>query len=189
MEVILLQKMRKLGDIGDTVVVKPGYGRNYLLPQGFALRATQENLKVFEERRQKLQQESDVHKSKAQEAAEKSQGRVLYVIRQASNMGQLYGSVSARDLSKQITEEGIEVEKRCIRIDSPIRTVGIHSVIVHLHPEVEVSVTLSVAPSLEEAKKQWEKKTAKTSKKSASKAGQEEEKDSVQESHPSSEQV
>lgn len=152
MEIILLERVPKLGLMGDVVKVKEGFARNYLLPQGKALRATEANRKAFETRKGVLEAENLKLKQEATRVAEKMTGLVLYMVRQASEKGQLYGSVTPKDIAAAVTAEGFKVDRRQVHAEPPIRTVGIHAVPVFLHPEVTVDVRINVAQTLEEAK-------------------------------------
>ena len=154
MEVILLEKIARLGSVGDVVKVKNGYGRNFLIPQKKALRATKENLAYFESQRAQLEANNLQRKSEATEVGAKLEGLTVVVIRQAGESGQLYGSVSARDIAIAVTEGGFTVEKRQVVLDRPIKNLGLHPVRVVLHPEVSVTVTANVAQSAEEAEMQ-----------------------------------
>ncbi|MGH6819119.1 MAG: 50S ribosomal protein L9 [Methylovirgula sp.] len=154
MEVILLQRIAKLGQMGDTVRVKNGYARNFLLPTGKALRATEANKKRFEEQRVELEARNLEHKSEAQAVAEKLGGKSFIVVRQAGEAGHLYGSVSARDIAEAITAGGFHTNREQIALRAPIKTLGLHQVPVHLHPEVECTITINAARSPEEAERQ-----------------------------------
>ncbi|MBM3485629.1 MAG: 50S ribosomal protein L9 [Alphaproteobacteria bacterium] len=154
MEVILLERVGKLGQMGDVVNVKPGYARNYLLPQKKALRATKENQTYFEGRRAQLEAQNLERRGEAASVAKKLDGLSVVVIRQASETDQLYGSVSARDIADAVTAAGFSVERRQISLDKPIKTVGLHPLRVVLHPEVSVTVTVNVARSPEEGEVQ-----------------------------------
>lgn len=151
MQVILLERVAKLGQMGDVVNVKPGYARNYLLPQGKALRASDDNIKSFEHRKSELEAENLETRKEAQAVADKLEGASYVVIRQASDGGALYGSVSPRDVADLLDEAGVKVEKRQIVIATPIKSLGLHKALINLHPEVEVEVGLNVARSAEEA--------------------------------------
>jgi large subunit ribosomal protein L9 len=153
MEVILLQRLGKLGQMGDVVRVKDGYARNFLLPQGKALRATEANKSKFEGMKVDLQAQNLESKGEADKIGSKLDGKSFPVIRQASETGQLYGSVTPRDLSVLLTENGFEVDRNQIALNVPIKTIGQHKVPVHLHPEVEVHVTVNVARSADEAER------------------------------------
>jgi large subunit ribosomal protein L9 len=150
-EVILLERVEKLGQMGQVVNVRPGYARNYLLPQKKALRATKENLTYFESRRAQLEAANLQRKSEAAEIGGKMEGLSVVIVRQAGESGQLYGSVSARDIAQAVTEAGFTIEKRQVVLDRPIKTLGLHPVRLVLHPEVSVMITANVAQSLEEA--------------------------------------
>ena len=152
MEIILLERIEKLGSMGDVVTVKPGFARNYLLPQKKALRATKENLAKFEQQRVQLEADNRERREEAQTVADRLDGLAFVVIRQASEGGQLYGSVSARDIAEAIGEAGFKIGRRQIQLDAPIKSLGLHGVRVSLHPEVSASITLNVARTKEEAK-------------------------------------
>ncbi len=154
MEVILLQRVEKLGKMGDVVTVRPGYARNFLLPKKVALRATKENMDHFNKEKEALEAVNDKHKKEAEKIAKSLEGTSVTLIRQASESGQLYGSVSPRDIADACDQE--TVIKSSIRIDHPIKTVGIHGVRVQLHPEVSVILSVNVAKSEDEAKVQEE---------------------------------
>ncbi|WP_137392457.1 50S ribosomal protein L9 [Rhodoligotrophos defluvii] len=152
MHVILLERVEKLGAMGDVVKVRDGYARNYLLPKGKALRASEENKKRFEAQRETLEQRNAERKSKAEQQAASIDGKTFVVIRQAGESGQLYGSVSTRDIAEVITAEtGTEVVRNQVVLDHPIKTIGMTQVRIALHPEVPVTVTLNVARSADEA--------------------------------------
>ena len=150
-EVILLERIERLGQMGDVVRVKPGFARNFLLPQKKALRATKDNLKSFEERKAHLVAENLQRREEAQKVAGKMTDVRIGIVRQAGESGQLYGSVSARDIAESLEEGGYKVGRGQVIIDRPIKTTGVHSVRVTLHPEVQITVTVSVAPSADEA--------------------------------------
>ncbi len=154
MQVILLERVAKLGQMGDVVNVKPGYARNYLLPQGKALRASNDNIKSFEVRKAELEAQNLETRKEAQAVAARLEGETYVVIRQASDGGALYGSVSPRDVADLLAEAGVKVEKRQIVITTPIKLLGLHSAMINLHPEVDVEVGLNVARSAEEAELQ-----------------------------------
>ena len=154
MDVILLERIEKLGAIGDVVKVKNGYARNFLLPRGKALRANESNRKVFEANREKIEAQNAERRTDAEKDAKKIDGAKVQLIRQASNTGQLYGSVSARDLSELLEAEGHKVAKNQIVLDRPIKAIGVHDVKVSLHPEVSVTIHVNVARSPEEAELQ-----------------------------------
>ncbi len=153
MEVILLERVAKLGQMGEVVRVKDGFARNFLLPQGKALRATKDNRAKFEGMKAQLETRNLEMKGEAQKVGEKLDGKSFVVLRQASDTGQLYGSVSARDLAVLIGEGGFPVERSQIVLHNPIKTLGLHKVPVALHPELEVTVTVNVARSAEEAER------------------------------------
>ncbi len=154
MEVILLERVEKLGQMGDVVKVKPGYARNYLLPQRKAMRATAENLKVFESRRSHLEADNLKRREEAEAAAGKLGGVSVVLIRQAGETGQLYGSVSARDLTDALAEVGATVDRNQVQLEKAIKVLGLHPVRIRLHPEVVVTVSANVARSEEEARTQ-----------------------------------
>lgn len=151
MDVILMERIEKLGQMGDVVAVKPGFARNFLLPQKKALRATKQNIELFETRRAQLEAENLTRRTEAEAVAEKLDGLSVVLIRQAGDSGQLYGSVSARDLSDAVTEAGVTIARQQVQLDKPIKVLGLHPVKVRLHPEVAVEVTANVARSAEEA--------------------------------------
>ncbi|MEO3413922.1 50S ribosomal protein L9 [Roseovarius sp. CAU 1744] len=159
MQVILLERVAKLGQMGDVVDVKPGYARNYLLLQGKALTASKENIEAFEGQKAQLEARNLESKKEAEDLASKLDGQQFIVIRQASDGGNLYGSVSTRDAATVATEEGFSIDRKQILIRQPIKELGLHEVEVHLHPEVEASITLNVARSPEEAELQASGKT------------------------------
>jgi large subunit ribosomal protein L9 len=154
MEVILLERVEKLGGIGDVVNVKNGFARNYLLPNKKALRANEANRKVFEANRAKIESDNAERRSSAEAASKSIDGKTVQLIRQASNTGQLYGSVSARDIVDALEADGATVTKSQIVLDRPIKAIGMHEIKVALHPEVSVSVKVNVARSPEEAELQ-----------------------------------
>ncbi len=157
MDVILLERIEKLGQMGDVVAVKPGFARNYLLPQKKALRATKGNMSLFETQRAQLEAENLSRKDEAESVAGKMEGAAIVVIRQAGDAGHLYGSVSARDISEGLTEAGFTVDRRQVTIDRPIKNIGLHDVRLVLHPEVSVTVSVNVARSQDEAVVQAER--------------------------------
>jgi len=154
MEVILLERIEKLGTIGDVVKVKNGYARNFLLPRGKALRANDSNRKVFEANREKIEATNAERRSAAEKDAGKVDGLKIQLIRQASNTGQLYGSVSARDLAEALEASGHKIAKNQIVLDRPIKAIGVQDVKIALHPEVAVTIHVNVARSPEEAELQ-----------------------------------
>jgi large subunit ribosomal protein L9 len=151
MEVILLERVEKLGAIGDVVRVKDGFARNYLLPRKKALRANEANRKVFEANRTRIEEENAAKRGDAEKASKGVDGKTIQLIRQASNTGQLYGSVSARDIVEALEAEGAHVTKSQVVLDRPIKAIGMHEIKVALHPEVSVTVKVNVARSPEEA--------------------------------------
>lgn len=154
MQVILLERVAKLGQMGDVVKVKDGYGRNFLLPQGKALRATEANIKGFEARKAQLEAQNLETKKEAEAVGAKLDGQAFVVIRSASDAGALYGSVTTRDVADAATAGGFTVSRSQVVLDRPIKDLGLHSVTVVLHPEVSVRVTINVARSAEEAELQ-----------------------------------
>ena len=150
-DLILLERVEKLGQMGQVVKVKPGFARNYLLPQKKALRATKENLAYFESQRAQLEANNLHRKSEAAEIGGKLPGLSVVVVRQAGESGQLYGSVAVRDIAEAVSEAGFTIEKRQVVLDRPIKSLGLHSVRIVLHPEVSVAITTNVARSAEEA--------------------------------------
>ncbi|PZU10346.1 50S ribosomal protein L9 [Sphingomonas sp.] len=154
MDVILLERVEKLGQIGDVVTVKNGFARNFLLPRKKALRANEANKKVFEANKATIVAENAARRSEAEKASKDIDGKTITLIRQASNTGQLYGSVSARDLAELLAEDGAKVAKNQIVLDKPIKAIGMNEVKVVLHPEVSVSIKVNVARSPEEAEMQ-----------------------------------
>ncbi len=154
MEIILLQRIENLGQMGDIVTVKTGYARNCLLPKGKALRATDANRKVFDERRTQLEAENLQRKSEAEQVAGKLEGLAVVLIRAAGETGQLYGSVSARDIADAVTEAGVSINRAQVRMDKALKSLGLEPVRIQLHPEVAVSVTVNIARSQDEAETQ-----------------------------------
>ncbi|BBF93967.1 50S ribosomal protein L9 [Blastochloris tepida] len=154
MDVILLERVAKLGQMGEVVHVKDGFARNYLLPKGKALRATQANKERFARERVQLEARNLELKREAEAVGAKVDGQSFVVLRQAGETGQLYGSVSTRDIAELMTKGGFSVERQQIVLNAPIKTLGLHKVPVALHPEVEVSVVVNVARSNEEAERQ-----------------------------------
>ena len=154
MEVILLERIEKLGQMGDIVTVKPGFARNYLLPRKKALRLTDANRAIFDQQRTQLEAENLKNRAEAERVAKSMDGLVVIIVRQASDSDQLYGSVTTRDIAAGITDAGITAEKRQIKLDRPIKTVGMHPIRVDLHPEVSVEIVANVARSKEEAELQ-----------------------------------
>jgi len=152
MEVILLEKIEKLGQMGDLVTVKPGFARNFLLPQKKAVAATDENKAHFDHQRTHLEAQNIKQKSEAEKIGEKLEGKSIIIVRQAGDAGQLYGSVSARDISDGFTKSGFSIDRNQVKLDKPIKSVGVHSIQIALHPEVNVSAKINVARTNEEAK-------------------------------------
>jgi large subunit ribosomal protein L9 len=151
MEVILLERVEKLGAIGDVVKVKDGFARNFLLPNKKALRANESNRKLFEANRARIEEDNANRRSEAEKDAKGIDGKTVQLIRQASNTGQLYGSVSARDIIDALGADGAKVTKSQVVLDRPIKAIGMHEVKIALHPEVSISVKVNVARSPEEA--------------------------------------
>jgi large subunit ribosomal protein L9 len=154
MDIILLERIEKLGQMGDVVKVKGGFARNYLLPQKKALRATKENLAYFETQRQHLEAENLKHRSEAQQVADKLDGLKVVIIRSAGDSGQLYGSVNARDIAGAVTEAGFSIQRSQVILEKPVKSLGLFDLRVRLHPEVSATVTANVARSAEEASEQ-----------------------------------
>ena len=151
MEVILLERVAKLGQMGETVRVKDGFARNFLLAKGKALRATKENKARFEEMRKELEARNSENRGEAEKVSGKIDGKTFVVLRQASETGQLFGSVTTRDIAMMIAETGIEVTRNQIHLHAPIKMIGGHKVPVALHPEVEVTISINVARNQDEA--------------------------------------
>ena len=154
MQVILLERVAKLGQMGDVVTVKDGYGRNFLLPQGKALRASEANIKSFEDRKAQLETRNLETKKEAEDLAAKLNGQQFVVIRSASDAGALYGSVTTRDAADAATASGFSLDKKQVALKAPIKDLGLHEVHVVLHPEVDATIVLNVARSTEEAELQ-----------------------------------
>lgn len=154
MEVILLERVEKLGQMGQVVKVRPGFARNYLLPQKKALRATKENLAIFEKQRAQLEAANLVRRGDAEQVSQKLNGISVVIIRQAGESGQLYGSVTARDIAQAVTDAGFTIGKGQVTLDKAIKTLGLYPMRVRLHPEVSIQVTVNVAQSAEEAEMQ-----------------------------------
>lgn len=154
MQVILLERIAKLGQMGDTVRVRDGYARNFLLPQGKALRANKTNMQRFENERAQLEARNLERRQEAEAVAAKLDGESMIMIRSAGETGQLYGSVSTRDISDGLTAAGFTLSRGQVELSTPIKTVGLHNVLIRLHPEVEVGVTVNVARSEDEAVRQ-----------------------------------
>jgi large subunit ribosomal protein L9 len=154
MEVILLERIEKLGQMGEEVNVKTGFARNYLLPKNKAVRATDENRMRFQEQRVQLEARNLERKAEAEKVAEPLKGLSVVLIRQAGESGQLYGSVNARDIAQAVTEAGASIGRQQVSLNTPIKALGMHSVSVNLHPEVAIEVTVNVARSPDEAETQ-----------------------------------
>jgi large subunit ribosomal protein L9 len=154
MEIILLERVAKLGQMGDIVHVRDGYARNFLLPRGKALRATEASKSRFEKERAQLEARNLETRKEAAGVAEKLNGQSFIIIRQAGETGHLYGSVTPRDIAEVVTAGGFSINRDQIDLKAPIKTLGLHTVPVHLHPEIEVPVTLNIARSTEEAERQ-----------------------------------
>lgn len=159
MQLILLEKVASLGLMGDVVRVKPGHARNYLLPQGKALRFSEENQKIFESRKLELETRNLERRKDAESVAERLEGREFVIIRSASDTGSLYGSVSKRDIADAASEEGVTLNRQQIELARPIKFLGLHNVQLSLHPEVEVELKINVARSRDEAALQAEGKS------------------------------
>lgn len=154
MEIILLERVEKLGQMGDIVTVKDGYARNYLLPQKKALRANASNKIQFEAQRKEIEAKNLVARTEAQSVAKKLGGKSVVLLRQAGETGQLYGSVTTRDIAEALSEQGIKIDRGQVNLSRPIKEVGTHEVSIKLHPEVDVTITANVARSNEEAELQ-----------------------------------
>lgn len=150
-EIVLLERVERLGQMGDVVRVRPGYARNFLLPKKKALRATKANLAAFEARKAQLIADNLKRKEEAEQVAVKMAGLAIALVRSSGESGHLYGSVTSRDIADEVTAKGFTVNRTQVLIDHPIKTVGVASVRVLLHPEVAIAVSISVAPSLDEA--------------------------------------
>ncbi|MEN0077368.1 MAG: 50S ribosomal protein L9 [Paracraurococcus sp.] len=153
-ELILMQRVEKLGQMGERVKVRPGYARNFLLPKGKAIRANADNLQRFEEQRAQLEAQNLKRREEAERIAERVTGLTVTIIRQAGESGSLYGSVSARDIAEGCKEGGLTVSRSQVLLEQPIKTLGLTNVRVELHPEVHITVVANVARSLEEAERQ-----------------------------------
>ena len=154
MDIILLERIGNLGQIGDIVSVKDGYARNFLLPQKKALRANEANKKVFEANRDRLEKENAERRTEAEKAGEKVDGVEIVLIRAASNTGQLYGSVNVRDIAAALADKGHDIDKKQVIMGDPIKAIGMHEVRIDLHPEVSVNIKANVARSDDEAELQ-----------------------------------
>jgi large subunit ribosomal protein L9 len=154
MNIILLERVEKLGQMGEFVSVKSGYARNFLLPQGKAVFASKENIKMFEERKSQLEGENITKKKEAQNLAENISFKEVILIRAASESGQLYGSVSAKDISNAVTETGLSINKSQVNLNKALKTLSYEDIYINLHPEISVNLKLNIARSTEEAKEQ-----------------------------------
>ena len=154
MDIILLERIEKLGQMGELVSVKSGYARNYLLPQGKAVFASKENIKVFEERKAQLEGENITKKNEAQKLADSIKFNEVVIIRAASESGQLYGSVSAKDISQAVSEAGLSINKNQVVLNKSLKTLSYEDISIRLHPEVQFNLKLNIARSSEEAKEQ-----------------------------------
>jgi large subunit ribosomal protein L9 len=154
MQVVLLERVEKLGQIGDVVKVKDGFARNFLLPKKKALRATKANLSYFDTQRTQLEARNLEQRKEAEKIGDKLKGKVFVLLRQAGDRGQLYGSVSPRDIADAVTAGGFSIVRTQVPIDKAIKTLGLHEIFVVLHPEVRVSVTINVARTDDEAERQ-----------------------------------
>ena len=151
MQIILLQRIEKLGQMGDLVNVKPGYARNYLLPKGKALRANNANMAQFESERAQREADNLTKRSEAEAEAKKMDGLAVSLVRAASEMGQLFGSVTSRDIAEAVTEAGFTINRNQVVMDRAIKTLGLTDIRIRMHPEVSVSITVNIARSLAEA--------------------------------------
>ncbi len=156
MQVILLERVDKLGQMGDVVNVKPGFARNFLLPKGKALRATEENINHFDTQKAQMEAQNLERKSEALAVSTKMDGATVILVRQAGEAGQLYGSVNARDIAQALRDHGFNISRNQVRLDQPIKSLGLHNVSVTLHPEVSITVIANVARSEDEAQTQAE---------------------------------
>lgn len=154
MKVILLERIARLGQMGDVVNVKDGFGRNFLLPQGKALRANEANMARFESQRAQLEARDLERKSEAQAVADKLDGKSFIVVRSAGETGQLYGSVSIRDIAEIVSAEGFSINRNQVDLNQPIKTIGLHTITIILHAEVAVTITINIARTAEEAVRQ-----------------------------------
>jgi large subunit ribosomal protein L9 len=154
MEVILLERIGRLGHMGDTVKVKDGFARNFLLPQGKALRANEANKKRFEADRATLEARNAERKNSALSISEKLDGKSFIVVRSAGETGQLYGSVSTRDIADLVNAEGFDIDRNQVALNTPIKTIGLHQITLHLHGEVDASITINIARTADEATRQ-----------------------------------
>jgi len=174
MDLILLERIENLGNMGDVVKVRPGYARNYLLPQKKALRATKENRDFFETKRIELETANAARRGVAETLSKDVDGVRVIIVRQASESGQLYGSVRPKDIADALAEKGATIDRSQVRLNDPIKTIGMHRVRVALHPEVIVEITANVARSPEEAELQAQGKSLVTESREAERAADEE---------------
>lgn len=151
MEVILLQRVEKLGNVGDIVNVKNGYARNFLIPTGKVLRATNENKVEFERRKSQIEQENSAKREVAEKEAKKIEGKFITIIRQAGDDGRLYGSVSARDISDEASKLGVEINRSQVSLSKPIKAVGVHAERIFIHPEVAANINIIIARTEDES--------------------------------------
>jgi large subunit ribosomal protein L9 len=154
MDVILLERVENLGQMGEVVTVKNGYARNFLLPQKKALRASKESLVYFETQKAQLEAQNLQRKSEAETVGESMAGMTVVLIRQAGDTGQLYGSVSSRDVAEAVTDAGSTIDRRQVQLEKPIKELGLHEISLRLHPEVDIGITVNVARSVDEAEAQ-----------------------------------
>jgi large subunit ribosomal protein L9 len=154
MDVILLERVENLGQMGEVVTVKNGYARNFLLPQKKALRASKESLVYFETQKAQLEAQNLQRKSEAETVGESMAGMTVVLIRQAGDTGQLYGSVSSRDVAEAVTDAGSTIDRRQVQLEKPIKELGLHEISLRLHPEVDIGITVNVARSIDEAEAQ-----------------------------------
>ncbi|MFL2813495.1 MAG: 50S ribosomal protein L9 [Candidatus Puniceispirillales bacterium] len=152
MNIILTEKINKLGKLGDTVNVKDGYARNFLLPQGKAIRATKENLDIFSEEKSKREAENEIKKTEAEKLSESIKNTSIVILRPASETGQLYGSVSTRNIANEVLDKGFSITHKQIVLKKTIKELGLQKIDISLHPEVSVEIKLNIARSIEEAK-------------------------------------
>ncbi len=162
MEVILLERIARLGQMGETVKVRDGFARNFLLPQGRALRANEANKKKFEGQRSQLEARNLERRSEAEKVAGELDGKTFVVVRSAGETGQLYGSVSTRDIADILVAEGFSINRNQVQLNNPIKAIGLTNVAIALHPEVEVTITLNIARTADEAERQARGETLDT---------------------------
>lgn len=156
-KVVLLERIQRLGALGDVVTVKPGFARNYLLPQSKALRATAENIATFEKQKEQLKKDNAHKLAKAESIAKTLEHKAVFIVRQASEAGNLYGSVGTRDIAEAVTDNLVEITRHQVLMAQPIKLLGVHQISISLHPELAVPLTVSVAQTEEEAKAQLQK--------------------------------